>query len=113
MQPRFPTVDSLMKALDDVAPGFRAYYESDENLYDSGTFHSAFAALSIFVRESNMDAEVWPNLASLLNEVVDGSDSELDNAAATCFIENLASRDHPLKPFLRGEALDYWSLWEV
>ena len=33
----------------------------------------------------------------------------IENAAWTCFLENLAKQSHPLHSLLRGEVLAYWS----
>ena len=54
----------------------------------------------------------WSALGSLLNEVVGGADEDLDNAACTCFLENVAVPDHPLRSHLQGEALAFWERWE-
>jgi len=97
--------------LDGAAPGFRRYAESDGNLYDRDSVHGLFAACSHFVRELPPARAVWPAVAELVNRVVGGPDADLDNAACTCFLENLASRDHPLDQLLHGEALAYWRRW--
>lgn len=44
--------------------------------------------------------------------MVGGPDRELDEAACTCFLENLATPDHPLSSHLAGPALRYWTDWE-
>jgi hypothetical protein len=40
-------------------------------------------------------------------------DGPLDNAAATCFVENIAGEpcDRELSPHLTGEAKRYWHAW--
>jgi hypothetical protein len=40
-------------------------------------------------------------------------DWDLDNAAATCFVENIAGEecDRDLRGHLFGPALDYWRAW--
>ena len=97
--------------LDGTAPGFRGYAESDGNLFDRDSVRGLFAAFGHFVRERLPAPPVWPAVAELVNRVVGGPDADLDNAACTCFLENLASRDHPLDQLLRGEALAYWRRW--
>lgn len=104
------TAASLLSKLDRAAPGFRSHAESDSNLFDRDSVHGLFAACSHFVRDPSA-APVWSAVADLVNRVVGGSDADLDNAACTCFLEHLASRDHPLDPLLRGEALAYWRRW--
>jgi len=102
---------SLLSMLDRAAPGFRGYTESDGNYFERDSVHGLFAAFSHFVRDRCAPPTVWSAVAELVNRVVGGPDADLDNAACTCFLENLASRDHPLDPFLRGEALAYWRRW--
>jgi len=63
------------------------------------------AACSNFVRENAQAPETWERLASLVNEIVGGLDAELDNAACTCLLENLAAPSHPMKGLLRNAAL--------
>jgi hypothetical protein len=101
---------SLVAELDRVLPGFAAYLRSPDNLFDSGSFCSAFAACSQFVRERPVAA--WAALARIVNQVVTGPNAVASEAACTCLLENLAEPGHPLKPFLEGEALRYWIAWE-
>lgn len=102
------TAEYVLAMLDRVAPGFRGYAESTDNLFARDSVHGLFAAFSHCVRDRHARDGVWPAVADLLNRVVGGPDPDLDNAACTCFLENLARRDHPLDPLLRGEALAYW-----
>jgi hypothetical protein len=105
-------VDSLIDELDRAAPGFRAYVVSDENDFDNHNAHAAFAACSQFVRQRPLGFDSWERLAALANRIAAGDDAELDNAVCTCFLENLASPMHPMKPLLRGQALTCWEQWE-
>jgi hypothetical protein len=102
---------SLISLLDQAVPGFRAYAESDDNLFQRDSAHGVLAACSHFVTDRSIPAGAWRPLADFMNEVVGSSDADLDNAACTCFLENLASPNHPLAPHLRGEALAYWQQW--
>jgi hypothetical protein len=104
--------ESLISNLDRTAPGFADYLESDANLFVPKTPAGIFAACSHFVRDRPMDPERWQALAQLLNDAVAGPDAEVAEAASTCFLENLATMNHPLKPFLIGNALRYWEQWE-
>ncbi len=97
--------------LERAAPGFRGYAESDGNLFDRDSVHGLFAAWSHFVRNGCAAPTAWPAVADLVNGVVGGPDANLDSAACTCFLEHLASCDHPLDQLLRGEALAYWRRW--
>ncbi len=103
---------SLISELDFAAPGFRAYVVSGENYFDDDNPHGVLAACSDFVRSHPVKPESWERLAAIVNRVVGGEDAELDNAACTCFLENLASPSHPMKPLLRDAALAYWLIWE-
>lgn len=104
------TAASLLAMLDRAAPGFRGYAESDGNLFDRDTVHGVFAACSHYVLDCSA-APLWSAVADLVNRFVGGPDAGLDNAACTCFLEKLASRDHPLDGLLRGEALAHWRRW--
>jgi hypothetical protein len=105
-------VSNLIDELDRAAPGFRAYVVSDENDFENHSVHAAFAACSQFVRRRPLGFDSWERLAALANRLAGGDDAELDNAVCTCFLENLASPAHPMKPLLRGPALACWEQWE-
>ena len=99
---------TLLDCLDQILPGFRQYMRN-EGLFDSASLHGVFASCSHFVRNQPQTVETWMRLAVLLNSFVDGSDSRLDNAASTCFLENLAEPGHPLGPLLKGKAREFWT----
>ena len=104
--------DALTDCLDGALPGFRRFVESEENLYEQDNVHGVFVACSDFVRERDVSLSSWKQVAEVVNGTVKDSDEELDNAVCTCFLENLAETDHPLRALLRGEALEYWKRWE-
>ena len=104
-------ISTLVQRLDSAVPGFASFVESDDNLFSSDTAHGVFAGCSDFVQDRKVSIQSWTALAELLNEAVGGSDEDMDNAACTCFLENLAAKTHPLGPFLRGEALMHWNRW--
>ncbi len=101
----------LIRLLDETFSGFNEYVRSDDNLFDQDSIHGVFAALAHFVKENAVSEQQWKAMAALIGEIVGGRDANLDNAACTCFLENLASRDHPLGAFLTGEPLAYWKAW--
>jgi hypothetical protein len=103
---------TLVADLERVLPGFSRYFESDDNLFDRDTAHAVFAACSHFAEGNEVAPQSWPLLGEFLNEVVSGPDDVMSEAACSCFLENLANARHPLKRFLRGEALRYWEHWE-
>ena len=104
--------ERLILDLDRSLPGFAEYLGSGANLFASATPAATFAACSHFVRNRPIDSEHWRALANLVNDAVAGPDEALAEAACTCFLENLAAPDHPLKPYLIGDALRYWQQWE-
>lgn len=101
----------LVSRLDEAVPGFRAWLQSDGALFETDNAHGVFAACSEFVREQPAASNSWPELAQLVNGIVDADDEELADAACTCFLENLAHREHPLSAVLQGGALSYWLRW--
>ena len=101
----------IRRRLEEVAPGFRRYVESEDNLFSTDGAHGVLAACSDFVREHPARDGWWKGLAAFANNAVGGGDQELDEAVCTCFLENLAGRNHPLDQLLRGEALVYWRRW--
>lgn len=103
---------ALVDELDRACPGFADYRRSVDNLFGPGSLGAVFAACSHFLRERTVPPESWLRLATLVNTVAGGSDRAASEAVCTCLLENLASTSHPLKPFLQGEALRYWSAWE-
>jgi hypothetical protein len=101
---------SLIDCLDQILPGSRLYMMA-QGLFDLDTIHGVFAAGSHFVRAHPPTLDGWKRLAVSLNSAVDGSGSRLDEAACTCFLENLATREHPLGSLLAGKALEFWKQW--
>jgi len=59
-----------------------------------------------------MTAEALQRLAAFVNRVIGGPDEELENAACTCFLENLAAPGHPIRTLLSADALRYWDRYE-
>ena len=104
--------ERLISDLDRSVPGFAEFIGSDANPFVADTPAGIFAACSHFVRSRTLDPGGWQRLAHLLNDAVAGPDDEVAEAACTCFLENLATTDHPLKSFLIGEALRVWEQWE-
>ena len=99
--------DLLINNINEIAPGFAEYAESANNAFEIGAVHGIFAAFSHFVCKENCHHD-WKNIGTYINSVVDGSNSDLDNAACTCFIENIARSGHPIEVHLSGCANKYW-----
>jgi hypothetical protein len=111
--------DELLARLVGLFPDFGAYWESPDNdeRDDDGSFtlHGAFAGFSVFFSERY---EELPNprvqgLAWLLLECMADPDSELDEAAATGFLENVAAeRFHAdFERYLIGRPLEFYAQW--
>ena len=83
--------------LADLLPGFAAHWSKGDSLFlaDDGSFtvHGVFAECSHFVRENyrTLPAAATAGLSSFVSDCLEGRyGPEADNAAATCFLENLA-----------------------
>ena len=104
-------LSKLKERLSLGVPGFGKYLDSDSNLFSSKTYHGVFTACSIFVRDHAVQNVSWVDLAEVLNSAAQSENQDCENAVFTCFIENLATRDHPLVNLLEGSALEYWRRW--
>lgn len=106
-------IHTLEQELSAVSPGFTAYLWSNENFMSRDTLRGVFAAYSHYLRESPPPAHAWHSIGSLVNLLSESHDQELQEALCTCFLENLASKNHPLEGELREPALGYWRYWAV
>jgi hypothetical protein len=105
------SLDDIVHRLDECLPGFAPYLRSEECLFRADSVHGAFAAFSQLVRDRDPASVDWPPIARLVNELVEAGGS-LANAVCTCFLENLARTEHPLRPLLASEAARYWDAWQ-
>jgi hypothetical protein len=114
------TPQALLDRFVALFPDLRAFWDDAGNYSrnDDGSFtlHGVFAQLTDFFRERH--AALPPDrvaaLAAFVSECMAGNDDgPLDNAAATCFVENIAGEpcDRELAPHLTGEAKRYWQYW--
>ncbi len=110
----------LVERIDAILPGFRIdCLSGDENMHlgedGSITVHGVWSFCSGWIRDrlAGMTRAQTRALAELLNSQVGGDDGDLDNAAATCFLENLAGDPGTdrLRKMLRAEAARYWDRW--
>jgi hypothetical protein len=88
------TADALGK----VVPGFGNHWAKGDSLFitSSGEFsvHGVFSECSHFVRANfgSLPPEAVQSLAGFLSDCLEGKlGADVDNAAATCFLENLAA----------------------
>lgn len=114
------TPDELLTALDAVLPGFKKRW----NKQDSGwsfSFCGLFMELTDYVRDHfhQMSEEKRQRLMnfveSLLLDVGDQAYDELDNAACTCFLENLASvppLSAELRRYMGPKSTDFFNDWD-
>src|SRR5215831_7580071 len=90
----------------EIFPEFAGWWNSERNLHrdDDGSFtlHGLFAQFSQFFHEwHHSSPDQLRRLGDKVNLWLDGSNSPLDNAVATCFLENIAKEPsaNPLMPF--------------
>src|SRR6266853_3747355 len=83
----------------EMFPEFAAYWDTSRNYHrrDDGSFTlwGLFAQFSQYVKERlrSPPASSLGNLGRFIEECMDSPGSDLHNAAATCFLENLAGED--------------------
>jgi hypothetical protein len=113
------TPDELIARLVGLFPDFAARWESPDNLSrdrdGSVTLCGAFAEFSQFFLEryEELPPERLQALGWILAECMADPESELDEATATCFLENVAAeRFHSdFERFLIGRPLEYYAQW--
>jgi hypothetical protein len=113
------TAQDILDRLVALFPEFAAVWDRPDNCFrdDDGSFTSCgvFAEFSHYFREryDQFPPARVAELGRFVTECVTGPDRELADAAATCFLENVAgerfSRD--FRRHLRGEALRWYSDW--
>jgi len=109
----------LLERLIELFPGFASQWNAPSNCFldDDGSFCycGVFAAFSQYFREQyeRLPTDRIMALGEFLTECMAIPDSELDVAAATCFLENVARErfSSNFKQFLLGEPLAYFSQW--
>jgi len=99
----------LITRLEGISPGFATYAHSAQHDYSIDSIHGVFCSYTEYVREYPPDN--WAAVASFVNSIVDASESQLSNAACTCFLENIAEPNHPIECHLAGFAKSFWEAW--
>ena len=110
---------ALLDRLVALFPDFRAHWDDPGNCFreedGSFTLYGVFAEFSGFFREryQSLPAERVAALGAFVSECMASDDAELDNAAATCFVESIAGEecDRDVARHLSGEARRYWQTW--
>jgi hypothetical protein len=114
------TPQDLLDRLVTLFPDFRAFMDDPGNCFrdDDGSFtlHGVFAEFTNFFRERHeaLPLDCVAALGAFVSKCMDkADDGPLDNATATCFVENIAGEpcDRELSLHLIGEAKRYWQAW--
>ena len=114
------TPDELVGRLVGLFPDFADHWEGPDNLSreadGSSTLCGAFAEFSHYFCEhyEELPPERLQALGWVLAECMAEPDTELDEAAATCFLENVAAeRFHgDFERFLIGRPLEFYAQWD-
>jgi hypothetical protein len=112
------TPDELVGRLVELFPDFAAHRDEAESVAgqdDAPSLCGAFTEFSEYFREryEELPPTRLQALGWVLAECMADPDSELDEAAATCFLENVAAeRFHAdFERFLIGRPLEYYAQW--
>ena len=114
------TPQQLVDTLGRLVPGFAAHWAAGDSLYlDAAggfTAHGAFSEFSGFVREKyrSLPPPSVQTLGAFISECLEGVHGEvIGNAAATCFLENLAGEEFhdSFSKHLRPEARTFYDTW--
>ena len=113
------TPDELVDRLVELFPDFAAHREEAERESevddDAPTLCGAFTEFSDYFREryEELPPTRLQALGWVLAECMADPDSELDEATATCFLENVAAeRFHAdFERFLIGRPLEFYAQW--
>ena len=113
------TPKELLDSLVELFPDFRPVWDGPSNCYrnDDGSFtlHGVFAEFTSYFRDryDSLPSDRLAALGAFVSDCMTSPDANLENAAATCFVENIAGAEcHPaLSNHLRGEARTYLETW--
>jgi hypothetical protein len=113
--------DELIARLIGLFPDFADHWEGPDNdardADGSFTLHDAFAEFSVFFRENyeELSPQRLQGLSWLLLECMADPDSDLDEAAASGFLENVAAeRFHAdFERYLIGRPLEFYAQWSL
>jgi hypothetical protein len=111
------TPDELVARLVGLFPDFADVWDDPDNASrdDDGSFTlcAVFSELSHYVREryEELPPARLQGLGWMLAECMAEPDSELDEAAATCFLENVAAErfHHDFESYLLGRPLEFYA----
>jgi hypothetical protein len=114
------TAQAILDRLVALFPDFAAVWDSPDNYFrdDDGSFTccGVFAEFSRYFRDryKQFSPAQVAELGRFVTECVASADAELGDAAATCFLENVAGeRFGPdFRQHLSGEALRFYQCWD-
>ena len=98
-----------------ICPEFAGCWDAPDNLFreDDGnyTIYGLFSEFSRYFREhvASLDDSALAALGKFITESMEQPGTDIDNAVATCFLENLAGNESlaALQPFLGRTARDF------
>jgi hypothetical protein len=118
------TAETIKAELTSLCPDFAAAWEDERELWtaDDGSFtvHGVFAVFSHYVAD-RLIRGADPALKKVFDYVeskLTGDDSVVDNAACTCFLENLMNRvpetipPSQLVPLLGPKSREFCRAWD-
>jgi hypothetical protein len=113
------TPQELLSYLTALFPEFGPYWDAPGNCFrnDDGsyTLHGVFSEFTSFFREHSerLTSDQLLALGAFVSECIVPADTDLSNAAATCFVENIAGEDYAeeFAIFLKGAARKYYLSW--
>ena len=109
----------LLDRLVELIPDFETDWTGPGNCsrHEDGTFtlHGVFNEFSHFFREhyAKFGGDRIAALGAFISRCMSSNDDDLDNATATCFIENIANEKSgkALAQHFTGEAQAFWRRW--
>src|SRR5690349_4136355 len=113
------TPHALLERLVALFPDFAAVWDDPDNCFrdedGSFTLHGVFSEFTGFFREcyETLPPDRVAALGAFVSESMASADADLDNAAATCFVENIAGEPcgRDLARHLAGPAREYYRAW--
>ena len=114
------TPDSFLSRLFEIFPDFAAQWSSPDDLFreDDGafTYCGVFAEFGAFFREHyrRFPKPQLAELSTLLDECMSEDGSEINTAASTCFLENVAGEpfSRNFGEYLRGTPARYFAQFD-
>lgn len=115
------TPQQIVDRLIAILPAFAQQWHAVQDCFrdECGTFSlwGAFAECSHYVRDhyETLTVETRAQLADFIDECMNPRGTDVDNAAATCFLENLAFErfSSDFERYLKGQSLKFYRAWQA